>query len=167
MWVYLYLWRLRPCGRNSRLCPRHSRSLGKWRNSPPPQMWCPAQQGKILKNKVWVGNPATKPGTNHSCSFTWAIREWQSCEKSVKYYGKGCDCTMPFLEQFSSVLQRTRGSGQKQSTHVDEQWAMEEQGNRRSQTHMHIYTYIHSLTAAKPLMSSFAKKSEQLVLGSK
>ncbi len=29
MWVYLCLWRLRPCGRNSGLCPRRSRSLGR------------------------------------------------------------------------------------------------------------------------------------------
>lgn len=51
---YLCLWRLRPCGRNSEPCPRHSRSSGKWRNSPPPQMWCPAQKKQLRHWRIEI-----------------------------------------------------------------------------------------------------------------
>lgn len=156
MWVYLCLWRLQPYGRNSEPCPRHSRSLGKWKNSPPPQMWCPAQDGKIQKKKRSLGKKACdKSGTNHSCSFTRAIGPLQSCEKSTKYcHDKSCDYTVTFWEQLSSVAQTTGGSGQRQSTHMDERCAADGKGNRRSKTHMRMYTskQTHSCHSANELI---------------
>lgn len=63
----------------------------------------------------------------------------------------------------------TRGSLHKLLTHMVKHCATDQQGDRQPKANMRIYTYkqTHSHTAAALLMSSFAKKSEQLVLGCK
>lgn len=157
--AYLYLWKLQPCGRSSGLCRRHSHSSGKWRNSPLPQMKCPTQHEKInlcIKKKLWHirSKLFLHFYPSHSASLLlWNISQILSCQVLHQSY----------LESSSTVWHKDKRKWREPlDTH---EWV----GNRRSKAHIHIHTYeqTHTQTAAKSLMSPFAKKSKQLVLDSK
>lgn len=157
MWVYLCLWRLQPYGRNSEPCPRHSRSLGKWKNSPPPQMWCPAQDGKIQKKKkrVWV----RKPVTNQERIIPAVLPEPLDHCSPVKNQ-PNIVMTRPVTTQWhfgssSAVWHKVQEEVGRGSRHT---WMNDvprtERGNRRAKTHMHMYTskQTHSCHGANELI---------------
>lgn len=153
MWVYLCLWRLQPYDRNSELCPRHSRSLGKWKNSPPLQMWCP---GEIKKKKktVWVKRKNSLWQIRNKSFLQFYLRYWSTTVLwkinhilSWQELWLQTD-KLTFEEQLSSG----GGSGQRQSTHMDERCATDGKRNRRAKTHMYTTKQTHSCHRADELI---------------
>lgn len=161
MCVYLCLWRLQPCGRNSAPCPRHSRSLRKWRNSPPPRMWCPAQDRTIQKNQIRNKSFLQFYLSHWGTAILWKISQISSRQE---------------LRLLHNVMFR---AAQQCDTNKERKWAetvnthgwtvrLRWKGKQTAlDTHIHVHINTYTHTAATLLMSSFAKKSEQLVWGSK
>lgn len=155
MWVYLCLWRLQPYDRNSELCPRHSRSLGKWKNSPPLQMWCPVQDGEMIKKKNSLGKKKKKPVTNQKQivpAVLPEILEHYSPVKNQPYIVMTRAVTTNWHLSSSSAVEEEVGRGSRRT------WMNDVPRTERGTDGLkHTCTQLNRLTAATVLMSLFAK----------